>query len=179
MRPLILSGGPAAGKTTCGRILAASCSQAAYIDADDVRQLVVSGGRTLWSGKEGEAQHELSAHNVVVLAQNFMGAGFDVVIADFLTRESLAVYRAALPEAFVIQLKLPLNEARRRSRTRTEYLTSGEFDLLHQRAAKNIAADLVLDVTGMSIKDQSAAIQEVWKRNSIRDPDNDAWSMRT
>ena len=52
MRPLILSGGPAAGKTTCGRILAASCSRAAYIDADDVRQLVVSGGRTLWSGKE-------------------------------------------------------------------------------------------------------------------------------
>ncbi|WP_081984643.1 hypothetical protein [Curtobacterium sp. MR_MD2014] len=42
MRPLLLSGGPAVGETTCARALAADQERAAYIDGDDVRQLVVA-----------------------------------------------------------------------------------------------------------------------------------------
>lgn len=70
LRQLILSGGPAAGKTTCGRLLAAQRSRAAYIDADDVRLLVIAGTATLWSGKEGEAQHLLAAQNVAARLRN-------------------------------------------------------------------------------------------------------------
>jgi shikimate kinase len=42
MRPLILTGGPAVGKTTCGRALAVERDRAAYIDVDDIRQLIVA-----------------------------------------------------------------------------------------------------------------------------------------
>jgi shikimate kinase len=42
MRPLILTGAPAVGKTTCGRALAVERDRAAYIDVDDIRQLIVA-----------------------------------------------------------------------------------------------------------------------------------------
>ena len=41
MRLLILTGGPAVGKATCGRALAVERDRAAYIDVDDIRQLIV------------------------------------------------------------------------------------------------------------------------------------------
>lgn len=47
MRPLLLSGGPAVGKSTCGRALATERNRAAFIDVDDIRQLVVAGDATL------------------------------------------------------------------------------------------------------------------------------------
>lgn len=42
MRPLILTGSPAVGKTTCGRALAVERDRAADIDVDDIRQLIVA-----------------------------------------------------------------------------------------------------------------------------------------
>ena len=42
MRPLILTSGPAVGKTICGRALALERDRAAYIDVDDMRQLIVA-----------------------------------------------------------------------------------------------------------------------------------------
>ncbi len=42
MRPLILTGGPAGGKTTRGRARAVERDRAAYIDVDDMRQLIVA-----------------------------------------------------------------------------------------------------------------------------------------
>src|SRR5215218_2816130 len=42
MRPLILTGGPAVGKTTRGRALAVERDRAASIDVDDIRQLIVA-----------------------------------------------------------------------------------------------------------------------------------------
>ena len=42
MRPLILIGGPAVGKTTYGRALAVERDRAACIDVGDIRQLIVA-----------------------------------------------------------------------------------------------------------------------------------------
>ncbi|MFT3943406.1 MAG: hypothetical protein QM705_06215 [Ancrocorticia sp.] len=165
-RPLVLSGGPAVGKTTCGRLLVAERKRGAYIDADDVRQLVVSGAATLWSGKEGRAQHELAARNVAALARNFADAEFDVVISDLVTSETLAVYRAELPEALVVQLALDRVEARSRSATRREYLTPSEFSLLHDLLVVPPDVDLVIGVAGMSISEQVEAIRGVWAERS-------------
>jgi shikimate kinase len=44
MRPLILTGGPAVGKTTCGRALAVERDRAAYIDVDDIREAREASG---------------------------------------------------------------------------------------------------------------------------------------
>ncbi len=162
MRPLILSGGPAVGKSTCGRALTGERERGAYIDVDDVRQLVVSGARTLWSGAEGEAQFLLAARNASAMARNFVRSGFDVVIADFTLDSSLGVYRAELPDCFVVHLRISLAGARERARTRAVHLTEDEFDLLHELIVTPPAADRVFEVDGMSRERQVQCIREVW-----------------
>lgn len=162
MRPLVLSGGPAVGKSTCGRRLAEERERAAFIDADDVRQLIVAGDATLWSGPEGRAQHLLAVRNAAALARNLAAAGFDVVIADVVPADALATYRAELPDCLVVQLALPVEEARARAATRPAYLTDAEFDLLHDLLASSPEVDVVLDVSGFTIDRQLEAIRDVW-----------------
>ncbi|RKR75929.1 hypothetical protein [Frondihabitans australicus] len=162
MRPLILSGGPAVGKTTCGRLLAGERPRAAFIDADDIRQLVVAGSATLWNGPEGLAQHRLAARNVASLCRDFAEAGFEVVVADVVTAEVLETYRRELPTAFVVHLAIGLDGARDRAATRRVYLTDDEFDLLHRMLADPPPVDLVLDVDGLSLGEQTARLREAW-----------------
>ncbi len=45
MRPLILTGGPAVGKTTCGRALAVVRDRVASIDVNDKRRLMAAEPR--------------------------------------------------------------------------------------------------------------------------------------
>ncbi|PZE73481.1 hypothetical protein DEI82_14125 [Curtobacterium sp. MCBD17_019] len=162
MRPLILSGGPAVGKTTCGRALAVSHERAAYIDGDDIRQLVVAGDATLWSGSEGRAQHALATRNVAALARNLLAAGFAVTASDVVTQETLPVYRAELPGCFVVHLVISLDAARARAATRPVYITDEEFELLHRIAASPPAVDLVVDVTDMSEEEQVDSLLRAW-----------------
>jgi predicted kinase len=162
MRPLVLTGGPAVGKSTCGRRLAEEKERAAFIDADDIRQLVVAGDATLWSGVEGRAQHVLASRNAAALARNFVASGFAVTVADVVTAEALAVYRTELPDCLVVHLTIPLAEARLRAATRTVYLTDDEFDLLHDLVSEPPEVDVVLDVTGFTIEEQTNAIRAAW-----------------
>jgi hypothetical protein len=162
VRPLILSGGPAVGKTSSGRALALECDRGAYVDADDVRQFVVSGARTLWSGPEGEAQLLLGVRNVSAMARNFIEAAFDVTIADFVTDSSLSVYRQALPDCFVVHLQISLAGAQERARTRRVYLTDAKFALLHHMIAIPPDADVVIDVEGMTPAQQVQQIRNAW-----------------
>ena len=162
MRPLVLSGGPAVGKSTCARRLAEERDRGAFIDADDIRQLVVAGDATLWSGDEGRVQHVLAARNVAGLARNLADAGFVVTVADVVTAEALAVYRAELPDCVVIHLALTVSDAREGAATRTVYLTDDEFDLLHDGMASPPAVDVVLDVGGLTVDEQTDAIRRAW-----------------
>lgn len=114
-RPLLLTGGPAVGKTTCGRALAEEVARGTYVDVDDVRQLVVAGAEPLWAGPEGQAQHMLGASNASALARNFLAAAFDVTLADVLTPATARIYRDLLPGCLIVHLR---NLARRRSSSR-------------------------------------------------------------
>jgi hypothetical protein len=51
--PLVLTGGPAVGKSTTANLFARRRPRAAVVDVDDVRQLVVSGAAAPWDGAEG------------------------------------------------------------------------------------------------------------------------------
>jgi hypothetical protein len=125
---------------------------------------------TLWSGREGEEQHALAARNVCALGTNFRDAGFDVVIADYVTADILPIYRSELPDCFVVHLRISPEAAHKRARTRPVYLTDAEFDLLHERAAVPPEADLVLDVDGLSEQQQIDAIRVAWAKASRRRP---------
>ncbi len=162
-RPLVLTGGPAVGKTVTGRALAASRPRAAFIDVDDVRQLVVAGGEPPWRGEEGRAQQTLGVLNAGCLARRFVGAGFDVVVVDVLTPRTAELYRRELRGCVVVHLVVSPREAARRAATRPAWLTADEFDALHRadRAAPP-AADHRLDVTQLSAEEQVAAVERVW-----------------
>lgn len=166
-RPLLLTGGPAVGKTTCGRALAKDVARGAYIDVDDVRQLVVAGAEPLWAGPEGQAQHMLGASNASALAANFLAAAFDVTIADVLTPATARIYRDLLPGCLIVHLRISLAGARRRAATRTVHLTDAEFEMLHRNdVADPPEADVVFHVEGMSVDEQVDQLRRLWDKSS-------------
>jgi predicted kinase len=168
-RPLVLTGGPAVGKTTCGRALAEERPRAAYIDVDDVRQLIVAGAEAPWVGPEGRDQLALGARNASALAMNFLRAEFEVTIADMLSPTTSRIYREALPGCLVVHLRISLEDARRRAATRTVYLSNDEFEALHHADQDDPPeAEVVLQVEGMSLEEQLDALRAIWARGSAR-----------
>lgn len=164
-RPLILTGGPAAGKSTTGRALALRLARAALVDADDVRHLVVSGARPPWQGDEGATQHRLGALNTSLLAGSFIRAGFGVVVADVVTPSTVEVYRVELSDCLIVALSVTFDEARGRAATRHTWLTDDEFALLHHRDTNDPpAVDHRLDVGSMAFDQQVDVIDGLWRR---------------
>ena len=97
--PLILTGGPAVGKSVTARALAAGRPRCAFIDVDDVRQFVVTGAAAPWEGEEGREQQRLGVTNACGLARNFLAMGIEVVVADVLTPETCDLYDGSYPGA--------------------------------------------------------------------------------
>ncbi|WP_188189463.1 AAA family ATPase [Nonomuraea sp. SYSU D8015] len=162
MRVLVLSGPPAAGKSTLGRRLAGTRTRCAFIDVDDVRQLVVAGAAAPWEGTEGRRQRRLSAINASSLAKNFVTAGIDVVIADVLNGETLPVYRASLDSLLVVHLHVAYGKARDRAVGRPVYITWNEFAMLHQEQESMAGVDLWLDTTELTVEATAERLLAVW-----------------
>jgi len=167
-RPLVLSGGPAVGKTTTARHLAEALPRAAFIDVDDLRQLVVAGHEA-W-GVEGDAQRALGAVNACALARRFTAAGFDVAIADVVTPATAQVYRQQLSGCLLVHLTVTPAEAHRRAATRQVWLTEEEFDHLHRVDTENPPpADHHLDVTTYIPAEQQAVAEALWAATASTD----------
>ncbi|WP_122263903.1 hypothetical protein [Ornithinimicrobium cerasi] len=162
--PLVLTGGPAAGKSTTARLLSRTKTRSAFIDVDDVRQLVQTGGAAPWDDEEGIAQQGLGVRNAATLAGNFLSAGFDVTLADVITSHTLPLYRALLPGVIIVRLSLPVDDARRRAAQRTVYLTDAEFDALHRQQLEPLAVDYDVDVRGMRTDEQVDTVGRLWRR---------------
>ena len=169
--PLVLTGGPAVGKSTTGRLLARRFTRAAFIDVDDIRQLVIAGSAAPWEGAEGLAQQELGVLNTCGLAERFRRYGFQVVIADVLTPHTEQLYRRHLSGCVIVRLHTTPEEVRQRARTRTVHLTDDEFEALHfQDRQQPPAADHHLDVTSLDIASQVEAVQRLWTQTRVNDP---------
>ncbi|TDE42612.1 hypothetical protein E1295_27495 [Nonomuraea mesophila] len=161
-RVLVLSGPPAAGKSTLGRRVASTPDRCAFIDVDDVRQLVLAGMAAPWDGAEGRRQRRLSAVNACGLAGNFVAAGMDVVIADALNEETLAVYRATLRDLLVVRLRVAYECARERAMGRPVHLTWDEFAMLHREQESVAGADLWLDTTELTVEEAAGRLLALW-----------------
>lgn len=162
--PLLLTGGPAAGKTMTGRALATATPRGSYIDVDDLRQLVRNGGAPPWAGEVGRAQHLLGVRNAAALALNFSRAGFIVTMSDVIDAELLATYRRMVPGVMVIRLTIDVGTARVRARTRPVYLTDEEFEKLHRQQQHPLEVDDEVAVSSMTPDEQVAAVQAAWTR---------------
>ena len=162
--PLIVTGAPAAGKTTCARRLAERRPRSAAIEVDDIRRLIVAGHAAPWDGVEGATQHRLGVENACRLALSFDAYGLDVVLTDVVTDLARPVYAELLPGAVLVHLRISEAEARRRLGSRTRQLTEVEFRRLWQddRDTRHPGAqELVVD--RLTITEQVEALESLWR----------------
>ena len=92
-----------------------------------------------------------------------------MVLSDVLDQETAALYRDRLPGILIVQLRLPLAEARRRATLRPTFLTEHEFDTLHALQDTDVTADHILDVGPMTLNDQSDAVMRLWRTGGGND----------
>jgi predicted kinase len=86
----VVSGIQGAGKSTVARLLAASFARGAWVSADLLQQMIVSGGR--WPegadmSPQADQQLPLRLRNSCVLARSFVAAGFTAVADDIVIGE--------------------------------------------------------------------------------------------
>ena len=160
MRRLLLTGPPAAGKTTIGRLIAESRHYGAFIDVDDVRHMIVGGHAAPWSAEQGAHQQRLGVINACALARNFVDNGIEVVVADVLTNDTAALYRELLPTVLVLELVVDFQEAQRRSEQRPLYLTPDEFPALHDQQAEFTASDRRVNLSQLSEQETTILVRE-------------------
>jgi predicted kinase len=163
MLPLLLSGGPAAGKSSTALRLVEPLRRAAVIDVDDIRHLVVAGHAAPWDGSEGHLQQRIGIENASDLARRYLRWGIDVVLSDVLTADTATLYRDLIPGILIVQLRLPLAEARRRASLRPVYLTEDEFDALHASQIDDLGPDHIVDVGSLTLAEQADAVAMLWK----------------
>ena len=96
---LIVTGMPAAGKSTVARLVAAGLSRSACLAGDDLNQMILAG--RVWAlgepADEAARQVELCIRNLCALAANFADAGFTPVIDSVVpTRQQLDFFAGLL-----------------------------------------------------------------------------------
>lgn len=101
---IVVTGIQGAGKTTIGPLLAARFERSAFIDADDLHWMIVSG--QAWVTGPGEpispeAAHQLRLrlHNACLLARSFRDSGFTAVLVDIIAGERWDHLREELADA--------------------------------------------------------------------------------
>jgi hypothetical protein len=133
------------------------------IDVDDIRHLVVAGHAAPWEGEEGRRQQQIGVENACDLARRFHQRQIEVVLADFVTTTTAAIYRRHLHDLRVIRLQLPFTEARQRVRLRPAHLTDQEFeDLYELDASSDFHVDHIIDVAGLDPNQQADAVNTLW-----------------
>ncbi|MCX6046201.1 MAG: AAA family ATPase [Chloroflexi bacterium] len=162
---LILTGPPAAGKSTIGPLLAKQLDRCAVIDVDVLRAMVVQPHIAPWRGEAGRQQLVLGARNACGLARAFAADGFHVVILDVLTDETARLYQTELATlAHQIVLLLPtLQTTLQRNRDRGQFLTDDEVGLLYEWQRALTLYDQQIDNSELSVEAVVDALQQAWR----------------
>jgi chloramphenicol 3-O-phosphotransferase len=106
---LILTGAPAAGKSTVSRLVARRLTRSAVLNGDFVNELIVNG--RVWAlgepADEAARQVRLCNQNLCALAANFADSGFTPVIDSLIPdREQLDYFLHALEPRRVLLVVL-------------------------------------------------------------------------
>lgn len=159
-----LFGGPAgAGKSTLARAWCATRTQAAHVELDEIRQLIVSGRADPQETSALQAtQYALSVAATCALARSFAEGGCDVAIDDVLEPDAFDRYwRPQLDGlAWTLVVVLPsLDETLARSTRREKRVREEHTQTQHARCAQWESA-VRIDTTGLDVEASLALVIE-------------------
>jgi chloramphenicol 3-O-phosphotransferase len=152
---IVLFGGPAdAGKSTLARAWCSTRSQAAHIELDAVRQLIVSGRADPQEPGELQAeQYRLSVAATCALVRSFADGGCDVAVDDVFEPE--AFERDWLPQLvglpWKLQIVLPSFEETFAGSRQRQKRVKEHTRAQHARCAAWDAA-VRIDTTGLDVE---------------------------
>jgi predicted kinase len=159
---VVLFGGPAgAGKSTLARAWCATRAQAAHIELDEIRHLIVSGRADPQEpGELQEAQYRLSVEATCALARAFATSGCDVAIDDVFEPAAFERYWRpqldGLPWKLVVILP-SLDETLARSAGREKRVREEHTRMQHARCA-TWDEGVRIDTTGVDVEQSLARV---------------------
>jgi predicted kinase len=164
---VLISGIPGAGKTTVSKMLAAKLPKAAHISLDQVRKMIVGGYKSPtimpWDD-ETKKQYYLSFKNAFVLTENFIAAGYRVIVDDTMHAGDLyQEWNKYFSKFHVLKILLypsPEN-ALRRNRERSSHFVDEKVLLeVYKNFQKYDYSDwLVIDNGDQTVEETVTAIQ--------------------
>jgi adenylylsulfate kinase-like enzyme len=136
MSLFVISGIPAAGKTTVARLLSRRMKKAVCVPGDTIRSMVVTGLAPMNpNAGETELHHLLLRYrSALAIAAIYLEAGFDAVVEDVIIGPVLGEFLALVPvkELHLVFLNPDAETLRERDRKRTKTAYSEERWDVHE-----------------------------------------------
>ena len=156
----IISGNPAAGKTTTSKALAKRFAKAAVISRDDLQAQIISGN--VWPDElpEEEAmfQIDMNIRNQCALAKSYLEHGFTPVCDDVVGKEQLSIYKESLEgfNLFLVTINSPFETVLKRDKQRSKvsrFSNPSRYELLKEYVLTLSGIGLWVDNSMMSVEE--------------------------
>lgn len=175
---IVITGIQGAGKSTVGRVLAGRFARGAFVEADALQKMIVSG--RVWAtetGGRGELTEEtvrqlrLRLHNSCLLAGSFYEAAFTVIIDDIIVGERWDHLRDELRGVsfYFVVLAPDVETAIRRDATREKMVGAEWAHFLDGELRKTMAGvGLWVDSTRQSPEETvEEIVQRIWDEGLV------------
>jgi chloramphenicol 3-O-phosphotransferase len=174
----VISGVPAAGKSTVARLLAQRFDRGVCVPGDEIRAMIVRGHAEMRPDASEEALRQLALRyaGALSVAEVFLGGGFDVVVEDVIIGPILPDFLSLVPvaEFHLVFLDPDVAAVERRERERNKiaywpggFSARGLHEVMRQQTDR---IGLWLDTSRLSAEQTVGAILSDLDASRIRLP---------